>query len=76
MFCRKWHSQRLCEYTEGDIDTYFNADHSAESNEKSIVQFQESITTQQMIISIVQKVIKNSRDSPSRPQAAKFKPYL
>ena len=45
MFGRKWHSQRLFEDAEGDIDTYFNANHFEENNEKPIVQFQESITT-------------------------------
>jgi len=46
MFDRKWHSQRLFEDTQGDIDTYFNAKYFGEKNYKFIVQFQESITTQ------------------------------
>ena len=69
----------LEEDAESDENTYFNANHFGESRDKqllSAVSREHNNKHTQMIISMVQKIIKNSRDSLSRPQAAKFKPYL
>jgi len=43
MFGRKWHSQRLFEDTEGDIDTYFNANHLAKIMASPLCSFKRTL---------------------------------